>query len=91
MDKLTRKESIAIATIHDAIREFRIKGRHVNVNMFDDEIIITVYADTKVESLKLKDILYFFKDEDDTIDVKQFPASEDLGAFYAVRLNKRMV
>lgn len=91
MEKLTRKESIAIATIHDALREFCIKGRHANVNLFEDEIIITVYADTEAEVKEQERILCFFKDEDDTIDVKQFPATEDLGAFYAVRLNKRMV
>lgn len=91
MKKLTRKELMALLTIHDALREFRIKGRHVNVNMYDDETIITVYADTGTESNALKKILSFFKDEDGTIEVKYFPASEKLVGFYAVRLNKRMV
>lgn len=91
MEKLTRKESMALATIHDALREFRIRGRHVNVSMYETSICISVYADTKVESLELKDILYFFKDKGDTIEVHHYPASEDLGAFYGVKLNKNLV
>lgn len=91
MEKLTRKESIAIATIHDALREFRIKGRHANVSLYVDVICISVYADTKVEAMVLKQILYCYKDKGDTIEVKLFPASDDLGPFYSVKLNKKLV
>lgn len=91
MEKLTRKESIAIATIHDVIREFRIKGRHVNVSMYETSICISVYADTKEDAMVLKQILNCFKDIGDTIDVHRYPGSDELGPFYGVKLIKRMV
>lgn len=91
MEKLTRKESMAIATIYDALRELRIKGRHAKVEMHTSEIYISDYADNYVEALELKKLLCFFKDEDDKITVRRIEGSFDCAAFYVVRLFKRMV
>ena len=89
MEKLKRKEAICIATIADALREFRIRGQYANVNMHDDEIEISVYADTDLESRKLKKVLSFFMDEGDKIDIRFFPSQNHLPEFYAVRLTKK--
>lgn len=91
MRKLTRKESMAIATIHDALRELRIKGRLAKVDMHTSEINISEYADDYKEALELKKLLCFFKDEDDEIEVRQIPSSVSMHDFYVVELKKMMV
>lgn len=91
MSKLTRKESMAIATIDDALRELRIKGRLAKVEMHTSEINISVYADEYIEALELKKLLCFFKDEDDKIEVRHIPSSINLHDFYVVELKKMMV
>lgn len=91
MSKLSRKESMAIATIHDALREFRIKGRSANVNMMYDEICIIVYADTESEARSIRKTMCFFKDNDDTLHVRHYPSSGNIKDFFAVELKKKMV
>ena len=91
MEKLTRKESMAIATIHDALRELRIKGRHAKVEMHTSEINISDYADNDKEAQELKKLLCFFKDEDDKITVRRIPATFECAEFYVVRLLKRLL
>lgn len=82
---------MAIATIHDLLREFKIKGRFANVNMHDEEIDFSVYADTESEARSLKNTMSFFKDEDDTIDVRHYPSNGCIKEFFAVELKKMMV
>lgn len=91
MSKLSRKESLAIATIHDALRELRIKGRQAKVEMYSSEIAISDYADTANEAKELRRLFCFFKDDEDTIEVREIDASEDVPEFWVVRLFKRMV
>lgn len=91
MRKLSRKESMAIATIHDALREFHLKGMFANVNMHDEEISISVYADTESEARSLKNTMSYFKDEDDTIEVRHYPSNGCIKDFFAVDLKKSMV
>lgn len=91
MEKLTRKESMALATIHDALREFRIKRKHVHVEMHTFIISICSYPETEKEAKEVKKLLCFFKDEDDIINVKHFPASDDCPEFYKVELEKSIV
>lgn len=91
MSKLTRKESMAIATIHDALRELRNKGRLAKVEMHTSEINIIEYADDYKQALKLKKLLCFFKDEDDKIEVRRIPSSYNMPDFYVVELKKMML
>lgn len=91
MSRLTRKESIAIATIHDALREFRMRGRSVNVNMMSDEISIIVYADIEYDAKSLQKTMCFFKDEDDMIHERHYPSNGRTNEFFAVELKKKMV
>ena len=91
MEKLTRKESMAIATIHDVLRELRFRGRHAQVSMMSDEISISDYADTTNEVKQLRKLFCFFKDDDDTIEVRKFEATEEAAEFWVVRLKKRML
>lgn len=91
MEKLTRKESMAIATIHDVLRELHIRGRHANVNMYEECICISSYADTALEAMKVKKILKFFMDDGDNLHVQHYPSSGDISEFFAVKLEKKMV
>lgn len=91
MSKLTRKESMAIATIHDALRELRNKGRFAIVEMHTSEINISENADDYISALKLKKLLCFFKDEDDKIEVRHITSSYNKQDFYVVELKKRML
>lgn len=91
MEKLTRKESLAIVTIHDALRELRIKGRQAKVEMYSNQITISDYADTVNEVKELRNLFSFFKDDDDTIKVRKIEESEGVPEFWVVRLIKRMV
>lgn len=91
MEKLSRKDSMAIATIHDALRELRIRGEHAIVEMYSEEIRIKCYPDTEKEARQIKKLLCFFKDEDDDIGITHFPASEGCANIYKVELRKRMV
>lgn len=91
MEKLSRKESIAIATIYDALREFRLKGMNANVEMRSETISIKFYPDTEEEARNIKQILCFFRDVKDDIDIKHFPSSEGFTDFYLVELRKWMV
>lgn len=91
MSKLTRKESMAIATINDALRELRIKGRLAKVEMHTSEIIISEYADDYIQALEIKKLLCFFKDEDDKIEVRHIPSSVSMPDFYVVELKKMMI
>ena len=88
---LSRKELMAISTIHDALRELRCKGMHVIVDMRSDAISIKAYPDTEKEARELKKILCFFKDEGDDLGITHFPASEVCANFYKVELRKWMV
>ena len=88
---LTRKESMAISTIHDALREFRCKGMNANVEMRSNSISITFYPDTEKEAKKMQKLLCFFKDEDDDIHVKHYESSDDCPEFYKVQLEKYFV
>ena len=90
MSKLSRKESMAIATIHDALRELRLKGMNANVEMRSETISIKVYPDTEEEARNIKKILCFFRDEKDDIDIKHFPSSDGFTEFYIVELRKWM-
>lgn len=91
MGKLSRKESMAIITIHDALREFRCKGRQAQVNMMNDKISIHDYANTANEAKALRKLFCFFKDDEDTIEVRKIEAYKDLPEFWVVRLIKSMV
>ena len=91
MKRLSRKESMAIATIHDALREFHLKGMFANVNMHEEEICISVYADTESEARSLKNTMSFFKDDDDTLHVQHYPSHGSIKDFFAVELKKMMV
>lgn len=91
MKRLSSKESMAISTIHDALREFRCKGINANVDMQSYTISIFAYPDTVKEARKIKKLLCFFKDEDDDIIVKHYLASYDCAEFYKVALTKKMV
>lgn len=91
MEKLTRKESIAIATIYDALRELRVKGRQARVEMYSNQICICDYADTVNEVKEMRKFFCFFKDDDDTIEVRKIEESEGVPEFWVVRLIKRMV
>lgn len=91
MSKLTRRESMAIATIHDALRELRNQGRLAKVEMHTSEINIREYADDYKQAVKLKKLLCFFKDEDDKIEVRHISSSANLSDFYEVELKKRML
>ena len=91
MRKLSRKESMAIATIHDALRELRIKGRHAEVSMMSDTISISDYADTTNEVKELRKLFCFFQDDDDIIEVRKIESSEEVAEFWVVRLKKSLV
>lgn len=91
MSKLSRKESIALATIHDVLRELRIRGLIAYVSMDSDAIRIKAYPDTEKEAKELKRLLCFFKDEDDEIGITHIPQTECCNEFYRVELKKRMV
>ena len=91
MKRLSRKNSLAIATIFDALRELRIRGENAIVEMYSEEIRIKAYPDTEKEARYLKKILCFFKDEDDDIGITHFPASEGCANFYKVELRKWLV
>lgn len=91
MKKLSRKESIALATIHDALREVRHQFMNAHVEMRSETISIKVYPDTEKEARKIKQILCFFKDEKDDIDITHVPRTEGYTDFYIVELRKRMV
>lgn len=91
MRKLSRKESMALATIHDVMRELRSRGRYAQVSMMSDEITISDYADTTNEVKELRKLFCFFKDDDDIIEVRKFEANEEADEWWAVRLKKRMV
>lgn len=91
MSKLSRKESMAIATIQDVLRELRIKGRHAEVNLMSDTISISVYADTANEAKALRNLFCFFQDDDDIIKVRKIEATEEVADFWVVRLKKSMV
>lgn len=91
MEKLSRKESMAIATIHDALRELRIKGIRVTVEMRSESISIKVYPDTEKEARVLNNILCFFRDEGDDLGITHFPPSKGIDEFYKVELRKWMV
>ena len=82
---------MAIATIHDALRELRIKGRLAKVEMHTSEINISEYADDYIQALELKKLLCFFKDEDDEIEVRHITSSYNKPGFYVVELKKRML
>lgn len=91
MKRLSLKEAFAIATIHDALRELRFRGRHAKVSMMSDTISISDYADTANEVKALRKIFCFFKDDDDTIEVRKFEADEEAAEFWVVRLKKSML
>lgn len=91
MEKLSRKESMAIATIHDVLRELRIKGRHAQVNLMSDEISISEFADTTNELKELRKLFCFFQDDDDIIEVRKHEESEAASEFWVVRLKKSLV
>ena len=91
MEKLSRKESMAIATIHDALREFRIKGLNAIVSMDSEAILIKAYPDTEKEARVLNNILCFFRDEGDDLGITHFPPSKGIDEFYKVELRKWMV
>lgn len=91
MEKLSRKEMLAIATIYDALRELRIKGISATVEMRSESISIKVYPDTETEARVLNNILCFFRDEGDDIGNTHFPPSKGIDEFYKVELRKWMV
>lgn len=91
MKRLSRKESMAIATIHDALREFRIKGQFLHVDLFANSIIMTAYVDTEKEAKALEKTMCFFRDEKDTVKVRYIPPTNECTGFYKVELKKWMI
>lgn len=91
MKRLSLKEAFSIATIHDALRELRIRGEMAVVQMYSETISIKAYPETVEEARKLKKIFCCFKDEKDVIETQYFPPSDESTDFYKVELRKWLV